>query len=179
MTRHHWLTALLTLLALAPGPRAAAQTGSAWLKPAPIAPGLWRGRAPYLHSHYEALRQMGVRTVLDIRGNQPFASALERRKAKAHGLEYRKVPLSFKPLKDGSGERVLTALQDVSAYPMYVHCNIDRDRTSVAVGLYRMRVQGWSPAAARAEAERFGLRRYFVGLNRYFRAAAASPGGAR
>src|SRR5262249_9381221 len=65
--------------------------------------------------------------------------------------------------------------QDVTAYPMYVHCDIDRDRTAVAFGLYRVRVQGWSPAAAWAEAERFGLRRYFVGLNRYLQSAVGAP----
>jgi protein tyrosine/serine phosphatase len=52
---------------------------------------------------------------------------------------------------------------------MYVHCNVDRDRTSVAVGAFRVRAQGWDTAAAVAEAERFGLRRYFIGLNRYLR----------
>ena len=54
-------------------------------------------------------------------------------------------------------------------YPMFVHCNIDRDRGAVAVAAYRVRVQGWDPAAAQAEAKSFGLKRYFLGLNRYLR----------
>src|SRR5207249_7303350 len=121
-----------------------------------------------------ALRQMGIRTVLDIRGNQPFASALERRMAEAHGLVYRRVPLSFKPLRDGSDERVLAAMQNEADYPLFVHCNIDRDRTSAVIAAFRVRVQGWSGAAAAAEARQFGLRRYFVGLNRYLRSATGS-----
>lgn len=140
------------------------------LKPSEIEPGLWRGHAPYFRNDYDELRQLGVRTVLDLRGNQPLASFLERRRVEAMGLTYRKVPFGFRPLRDGSDGRVLAAMQNAADYPMYVHCNIDRDRSSVAVAAYRVRVQGWSPEAAQAEAHSFGLKRYFLGLNRYLRA---------
>ncbi len=161
------LLILAAVLGLTPAGRAADD----WLRPSEVRPGLWRGRAPITHRHYEQLRAMGFRTILDMRGVQPVQSAVERRRAPMHGLEYRQVPLSFHPLKDGSGEAVLAAMQDASAYPMYVHCELDRDRTSAAVGVYRIRVQGWSREAAEREARQFGIRRYFVGLNRYLRAA--------
>ena len=161
------LTIAVTLTAaLAFAPAAHAQR----LKPSEIEPGLWRGQAPYFRVDYDELRQLGVRTVLDLRGNQPLASFLERRRVEAMGLTYRKVPFGFQPLRDGSDARVLAALQNAADYPMYVHCNIDRDRSSVAVAAYRVRVQGWSPEAAQAEAHSFGLKRYFLGLNRYLRA---------
>jgi protein tyrosine/serine phosphatase len=140
-----------------------------WLRPSEIQPGLWRGHTPVKHRHYEQLKAMGIRTVLDMRGVQPVQSKIERRRAAMHGLEYRQVPLTFHPLRDHSDEAVLAAMQDVSAYPMYVHCQLDRDRTSAAVAAYRIRVQGWSQPAAEAEALGFGLRRYFIGLNRYVR----------
>jgi protein tyrosine/serine phosphatase len=152
-------------------PPARAQFGKDWLKPELVHEGLWRGRAPYRHRHYEQIKPLGVRTILDIRGNQPLASTREQRQAEQHGLEYRHVPMGFRPLRDGSGDRVIAAMQDVSAYPMYVHCNIDRDRTSAVIGVYRIWVQGWNPEAAEREARSFGIRRYFVGLNRYLRAA--------
>src|SRR4051794_16359492 len=107
MTRPLLTTALLALFTLIPSARAVARDPQSWLQPRPLIPGLlWRGRAPYRHQHYEVLRQMGVRTVLDIRGNQPFASAQERRRAAAHGLVYRKIPMGFRPLRDGSVEPV-------------------------------------------------------------------------
>ena len=161
------IAALLTPFALAPHVGARPGEGGGWLQAVPIAPGLWRGRAPYLPRHYEELRRLGVRTVLDIRGNQPLASAYERRRAEAHGLVYRHVPMGFRPLRDGSGERVLAALQNQADYPLYVHCNVDRDRTSAVVGVCRVCVDGWSLEAAEAEARWFGIRRRFVGLNRY------------
>jgi protein tyrosine/serine phosphatase len=162
MTR---LAVLIAVLLSAASARAAED----WLRPSEISPGLWRGRAPYRHRHFEEIKALGVRTILDMRGNQPLASVRERRRAERHGLEYRNEPMGFRPLRDGSDGRVVAVMQDVSAYPMYVHCNVDRDRSSVAVFAYRRRVQGWSQPAAEAEVRRFGLRRYFLGLNRYVR----------
>jgi protein tyrosine/serine phosphatase len=159
---------MILVASLAFAPLASAQDDD-WLRPSLIQPGLWRGRCPTTHRHYEELKALGVRTILDLRGVQPVQSAIERRRAPQYGLEYRQVPLSFHPLRDNSGEAVLAAMQDVSAYPMYVHCELDRDRTSAIIGVYRIRVQGWSQEAAEAEAQSFGIRRYFFGLNRYLR----------
>lgn len=139
------------------------------IEPEPVAPGIWRGHAPWSRANYRQLQQLGFQAVLDIRGNQPRASARERRILERMGIIYMKVPLGFRPLRDGSGETVLAALQNPPALPLYVHCNVDRDRSSAVIGVYRMRVQGWSREAAIEEAKSFGLRRYFVGLNRYLR----------
>ena len=139
------------------------------IEPEPVAPGVWRGHAPWLRGNYRQLQEMGFQAVLDIRGNQPRASARERRKLERMGIIYIKVRMGFHPLRDGTGERVLAALQNPPALPMYVHCNVDKDRSSAVIGVYRMRVQGWSREAAIAEAESFGLRRFFIGLNRYLR----------
>jgi protein tyrosine phosphatase (PTP) superfamily phosphohydrolase (DUF442 family) len=160
-------TVLIVVAVVAHAP--AAHAAKDWLRPSEVAPGLWRGHTPITHRHYEQLRAMGFRTILDLRGVQPVQSAIERRRAPMHGLEYRQVPLSFHPSKDHSDVTVLAAMQDESAYPMYVHCQLDRDRTSVAVFAYRRQVEGWSRSAAEAEVHRFGLRRYFLGLNRYVR----------
>jgi DSP-PTPase phosphatase fused to NAD+ Kinase len=139
------------------------------IEPQPVAPGVWRGHAPWLRGNYRQLREMGFQAVLDIRGNQPRASARERRLLERMGIVYMKAPLGFRPLRDGSGEHILAVLQNPPALPMYVHCNVDRDRSSAVIGVYRVRVQGWSREAAVEEAQSFGLRRFFIGLNRYLR----------
>src|SRR5262249_16636580 len=107
--------------------------------------------------------------VLDIRGNQPRLGGRERRWLERMGIIYVQVPMGFRPLRDGSGERVLAALENPPALPLYVHCNLGRDRASAVIGVYRVRALGWSREAAIAEAKEFGLRRYFIGLNRYLR----------
>lgn len=139
------------------------------LRPVQLSPDVWRGRAPYFRSSYEELWELGVRTVVDLRGNQPFASAIERRRVEAMGMTYRKVPFRFSPFRDWDDRRVLAAMANAADYPMYVHCNVDKDRTSVAVAGFRVKVQGWDPRAAEAEAREAGLRRIFFTLNRYVR----------
>jgi len=139
------------------------------IEPAPVAPGIWRGHAPWLRRDYQQLQQMGFKAVLDIRGNQPRASAQERRRLERMGIIYLKVPMRFGPPSEGSGERVLAAMQNPPALPMFVHCNLDRDRSSAVIGVYRVRVQGWTREAAIAEAKSFGLRPYYFALNRFLR----------
>ena len=158
---------ILAVVFLAGTPAARAQLYP--IEPEAVAPGIWRGHAPWWRGHFRQLQEMGFQAVLDIRGNQPRASARERRLVERMGIIYMNVPIGFRPLRDGSGEPVLAALQNPPALPMYVHCNVDRDRASAVIGAYRVRVQGWSREAAIAEAKSFGLRRYFIGLNRYLR----------
>src|SRR5437773_11811581 len=114
---------LLVAVFLATAPAACAQLAP--IEPQPVAPGVWRGRAPWLRSHYRQLQAMGFQAVLDIRGNQPRASARERRILERMGIMYMNVPIGFRPLRDGSGEPVLATLQNPPALPMYVHCNVD------------------------------------------------------
>jgi Tyrosine phosphatase family len=156
------LLTLFALIAFAAGARADLEIHE-------IAPGLYRGRVPKTDADFAELHRMGVRTVLDIRGNTPFASLRERRRVEAQGLTYRHVRMGFQPLRDGTGDRVLAAITDEGDYPFYLHCQLDRDRTSALVAAYRVQIQGWELGAAETEARSFGIRRYFVGLNRYVR----------
>jgi protein tyrosine/serine phosphatase len=135
-----------------------------------VSPGLYRGRVPKSDEDFAELQRLGIRTVLDIRGNTPLASLRERRRVEAHGFKYLHVRMGFRPLRDGTGDRVVAAMADEAYYPLYVHCQLDRDRTSAAVAGYRVQIEGWDISSAEAEAQSFGIRRYFIGLNRYVRA---------
>jgi protein tyrosine/serine phosphatase len=139
---------ILTWLALATLPA----TARADLNESEIAPGLYRGRVPKREADFAALQRLGIRTVVNIRGNAPLGSWRERRRVEAHGLNYLNLRMGFHPLRDGSGDRVLAAMADESLYPMYVHCQFDRDRTSAIVAGYRVQVQGWDIASAETEA---------------------------
>jgi len=135
-----------------------------------VSPGLYRGRVPTSEEDFAELRRLGIRTILDIRGNAPLGSLRERRRVEAQGFTYLHVRMGFRPLRDGTGDRVVAAMADEAYYPLYVHCQLDRDRTSAAVAGYRVQIEGWDIASAEAEAQSFGIRRYFLGLNRYIRA---------
>jgi protein tyrosine/serine phosphatase len=138
-----------------------------------VSPGLYRGRVPKSDEDFAELRRLGIHTILDIRGNAPLSSLRERRRVEAHGFKYLHVRMSFRPLRDGAGDRVVAAMADEVYYPLYVHCQLDRDRTSAAVAGYRVQIEGWDIPSAETEARSFGIRRHFVGLNRYIRAGGS------
>ena len=67
-----------------------------------ITPGLYRGRVPFREADFAELKRLGIRTILDIRGNTPITSKWERRKAEAHGFKatwslVRSLPLKSAP----------------------------------------------------------------------------------
>ena len=42
--------------------------------------------------------------------------------------------------------------------PVFVHCQIGRDRTGCAIGAYRIAKQGWTAEQAIQEMERYGFK---------------------
>jgi len=133
-----------------------------------VSPGIYRGPAPETAADYRQLSALGIRTVLDIRKFRRRQGDQECRCVHAHGMTYQRVPVAFHAEKDRSPERALRTLVDVRLHPIYIHCDLGRHRAGLIVGLYRVRCEGWSLPAAYCEMERFGFRRHFRGLERYF-----------
>jgi len=133
-----------------------------------VSPGIYRGPAPESAADYRQLSALGIRTVLDIR---PFRRRDRQRESEclqARGIFYVNAPVSFQPERDGSAERALRTLTSAQRHPIYLHCQLGRDRSGLIIGLYRVRCQGWSRQAAYCEMKRFGFRSFFRGLERYF-----------
>jgi protein tyrosine/serine phosphatase len=133
-----------------------------------VAPGIYRGPAPAAAEDYRQLKSLGINTLLDVRKFRRRQFEEERRCAHAHGMHYKNIPLAYHPQLDGSAERVFGALTDPRLHPIYIHCELGRDRTGLIIGLYRVRCEGWSMTSAYAEMKRFGFRSFFRGLERYF-----------
>jgi protein tyrosine/serine phosphatase len=130
--------------------------------------GLYRGKPPRSAADFEQLRAKGVKTIVDLQSFVPQVSASEERLAAEHGITYRNCPvspLSANPEEIEAAYRQLTAREN---QPLYVHCYTSRDRTSLLVGLYRVRSQGWQPQAAYDEMQRSGLRDFLVYYHKYF-----------
>jgi protein tyrosine/serine phosphatase len=130
--------------------------------------GLFRSRAPRWRSEFAQLQQAGVRTILDLRAFRPLAARREARLAAAYGLVYSRYSFSTLPRALANTEDVYQRLLRTQDYPLLVHCQHNRDRTSLLIGLYRVRQQGWPLQAAYDEMLRFGLRSRFAGIHRYF-----------
>jgi protein tyrosine phosphatase (PTP) superfamily phosphohydrolase (DUF442 family) len=122
---------------------------------AQVTPRLYRGAQPTT-SQLEWLRTLGVRTVVSL-DDHPEAMRAEAAAAATLGIKLVAMPFSGYRVPDESFlRRVVHALGD-SDGAVYVHCRAGRDRTSLAVALYRVWVEGWSPDVAwRREAIEFG-----------------------
>lgn len=129
--------------------------------------GIYRGALPGA-TGLAYLSDLGVRTVVDLvtddegaRGEAAIADAL--------GLRHVWVPLSpvFGP-SERDMDTILDVLEDSSAYPIFVHCRHGEDRTGLAIGLHRIRHDGWERSRAYDEMLERGFHPYLVGLTQYF-----------
>jgi len=113
-----------------------------------ISPELWRGARP-TSVGMQTLKQMGVKTIID----------LELRDATAEipkGIQYVRLPVS--PFRCDRVDRVaLLKAIATSPKPIFIHCREGRDRTGLAVAIYRCEIEGMSPTNAIKELHNFNV----------------------
>ena len=108
---------------------------------------VWRGARPTAQG-YQALRDMGVRTVIDLElpGQEPICPP----ELNPHSL----------PVSGWHADRVdtaaLLALIKESPKPIFIHCRQGRDRTGIAVAAYRVSC-GMPITDVIAELHQFGV----------------------
>ncbi len=123
---------------------------------------VYRGAQPR-DQGFASLAKIGIRTVIDLRGNSPEGSAVER-----VGMRYVRLPWSdFKAPTDAQIAAVLALLNDSSGWPVFVHCRRGADRTGTAIACYRIAHDHWSNQQALAEAKTFGLSTLEVAMQHY------------
>jgi len=104
------------------------------------------------------LKDLGVRTILDLRGSGNIAKGLEARAARALGLRYFRIPMGhWVAPGEAAIERALEILADPSQGPVYVHCRRGCDRTGTVIACYRIAIEGWDAESAIDEARRRGM----------------------
>jgi protein tyrosine phosphatase (PTP) superfamily phosphohydrolase (DUF442 family) len=127
---------------------------------------LFRSAVP-TSAGFQKLTQMGVKTVLDLRGGDGDKAAA------GASLKLFHVPMSAWGLHN---DRVLQALRivaDPQNRPLLIHCQHGADRTGAIVALYRVVVQGWSKERAIREMNEGGYHHnsFFRNLDQYVLAA--------
>jgi tyrosine-protein phosphatase SIW14 len=127
---------------------------------------LYRGAQPKAGG-LERLAQLGIKTIVDLRSAGDRARS-EGREAHRLGLRYFNVPLKWygRP-KDEQVERVLEIINRPENQPVFVHCGHGRDRTGLIVAVYRITHDGLTGTQAKAEAKRFGMYWWKIGLKNY------------
>lgn len=129
---------------------------------------LFRGGQPK-EGGFQRLASLGIKTVVNLRDDDERARQ-EEAEVKAAGMRYFNTPL------DGLGrpseekvERILAIISAPENQPVFVHCKRGSDRTGTVIAVYRIAHDGWTSEQAKAEAKRYGLGFWEVGMKDYIR----------
>lgn len=117
---------------------------------------VYRGAQPGL-SELRELRQMGIRTIINLRGEGELSQA-EEKEARSLGLQYFGFPLRGfnRPTREQVAQ-VLALIDDEKNWPAFVHCKRGADRTGTIIACYRISHDHWTAEQALDEARRYGL----------------------
>lgn len=125
--------------------------------------------------------QLSLRTVVSLRGTRdeddPDAwEQAERDVCAARGVDFLTIPCNHKnPPTVEQARRFLDVCRDETRRPVLVHCRLGQQRTLLFCGLYRVHVDGLSPAEAEREMDALGFaghKRRHQKLRATFRALA-------
>lgn len=137
---------------------------------------LYRGAQPD-EAGFRFLRDLGVRTVINLRDDSSERNAWEQRLVESLGMRYVHLPV-----QDGSfftrGRTIPSdtirgffAVVDAAEHgPVFLHCRRGADRTGALVGFYRIARHRWDNARAYAEARSVGMRSWYTGLKKQIHA---------
>lgn len=115
---------------------------------AQVSPVLYRGAQPTPEG-FDRLKQMGIRTIVDLRGKS------HRDELEVLGLKYVHIPSSAAHIEEEKVVQFLRVVREPGNQPVFVHCDRGADRTDSYVASYRIVEQGWSAQDAEAELPRF------------------------
>ena len=129
------------------------------------------GSKPHSDQDFDYLKSHNVHYILNARF-LPFLSGGEKRKAERYGMKFISVPMNASPIAPSRAhvDRILSTLHGPEFEPIYVHCVLGRDRTSLISGLYKIYFLGVSKDAALSEMRKSGFRTvwFLHGLKSYF-----------
>ncbi len=116
--------------------------------------GLMRGSRIDTLEGYQSLRNNGIKSIIDLReegrGDEGFG-------AKKAGLKTLRIPVIDNTTpKPKQVVQFLDFVSNKANQPVYFHCEAGKGRTGVFAACARMALEGWTPEAALAEAEKFG-----------------------
>jgi hypothetical protein len=133
--------------------------------------GIYKGSKPKTDADFKYLRSLKIKYVLELKF-LPFLDGGEKKKAKKYGIGFLTVYMnaSFYPPSEKHVNQALRILRDKRYQPIYLHCDIGRDRTSLVAGLYDVYFKGMSREDAWQGMKDFGFKESWTlrGLKVYF-----------
>ncbi len=130
---------------------------------------LSRGGRPNTGDLAALKSEKNITTVINLENKPPIIQQ-EKIEADRLGLKFISSPMdaALRPT-DQQVNDLLAKLQDSSNFPIFLHCHHGQDRTGLIIGLYRVEVEGWTPAKAYQEMLADGFHSNLVALDKYFR----------
>ena len=142
---------------------------------------LFRGAQPDL-AGFKYLRDLGVRTVINLREAKDGERLNEQEIVESLGMKYVNIPI-----KDGNfftrsrripPEAIQSFFQTIDAPDsgtVFVHCHRGADRTGALVSFYRIVRYNWDSVRAYAEARQIGMRSWYKGLQQQIEEFGREP----
>ncbi len=107
-----------------------------WSNLHPVAEGVWRSNQPG-PNRFGQFRELGLRTILNLRGQRHFASVqFEQEACDAQGITLLHMDLLAGKLASGAEYVRLLELMEQAEKPLLIHCKSGADRTGLAAALY-------------------------------------------
>lgn len=133
--------------------------------------GVYKGSRPKNDADFKFLQSKSIKTILELKF-LPFLDRAERRKATSYGITFKTALMNASPFAPSEKHvvQILRILRDKRYHPIYFHCDIGRDRTSLIAGLYQIYFLGKSPQEAWQDMTHFGFKDSWTlrGLKKYF-----------
>jgi hypothetical protein len=140
--------------------------------------GVYKGSKPKTDADYEFLQSKGVKYIVQLR-YFPWLNWAEKRKAKKHGMTLLTGTISASTMQPRKKhiDAILCFLRDKRYHPLYVHCDLGRDRAMLITGLYEMYYKGKSKEDAYKEMKYYGFNDGWglAGLKNYFEQHSQQP----
>ena len=137
---------------------------------------VFAGSKPTKDADFEFLRLKGVKYILQA-DFLPALSGEEREKAEKFGMTYSSVEMNASAVapQERHVNEILRIMR--TRQPIYLHCVLGRDRTSLLAGLYRIYFEGMSKKEAYQLMKEEGFRDVFFlhGLKAYFNKHSKVP----
>jgi hypothetical protein len=140
--------------------------------------GVYKGSKPRSDADYRFLQSLHVKYIVDLQVI-PLAYRLEESKAKRYGIVLIPGRMNASPVSPSEQdiETILAVLRDERHHPVYFHCALGRDRTSLIAALYKMYFLGMPPQDALRYLHESGYKDGWVrgGLKRYLERHPTPP----
>jgi hypothetical protein len=119
-----------------------------------VKPGIFRGGAPSIKDVEMLKHKYGIKKIISL---DEISGSRISRACKLLGIKHIMLPITVG--KKASLVRFLS--QDIPKLfddgPTFIHCRAGKDRTGLAIALYRIEEDGWSCGKALKEAKKFGF----------------------